>query len=321
MENETPMNDLQNDEEESSRSWENHLLPLSIVFSAVIIAAAWIYTTGEKAREVQAPRASEEVVSLHQEEALILPVVWGDIGKRLVEAGVIDPKKWNDLYEGRDPTGGYKKLLEESPDKLALTKSNAGQLLNALWALGLANKNPILEEGEMVNPAYGGPDRFASTAGWTIARGNPMEHYSRHQFFPLSASQQALVDKISRGIYRPCCDNATHFPDCNHGMAMLGFLELMAYQGVSESEMWTAALTLNSYWFPNEYLTIAAYLKAKGIKWNTLAPQDLLGRTYSSASGYRRVAAEVVPQGNSGSGCGVESGEPQTGGSSGGCGV
>src|SRR3989344_4318375 len=105
--------------------------------------------------------------------------------------------------------------------KLEITRENAELLLNLFWALGLASKNEILEKGEMANPKYGGAGNFASTGGWTIVKGNAMDHYSSHKFFNLTPEQQALVDKVSRGIYRPCCGNSTHFPDCNHGMAML----------------------------------------------------------------------------------------------------
>src|SRR3989344_6392573 len=76
--------------------------------------------------------------------------------------------------------------------------------LNLLWALGLASKNTILgDKTEMMNPEYGGAGGFASTGGWTLAKGEAMTHYNQHQFFTLTAEQQALVDKISRGIYRP----------------------------------------------------------------------------------------------------------------------
>src|SRR3989344_1353776 len=97
----------------------------------------------------------------------------------------------------------------------------AGYLLNLLWAFGLANKNPILEDAsEMMNPGYGGAGNFASTGGWTVAKGNAMGHYNMYALVTLSPEQQALVDRVSRNIYRPCCGNSTHFPDCNHGMAM-----------------------------------------------------------------------------------------------------
>ena len=131
-------------------------------------------------------------------------------------------------------------------------------------------------------------------------------------FFALTPEQQALVDKVSRGIYRPCCGNSVHFPDCNHGMAMLGLLELMASQGVGEQEMWEAALTVNSYWFPDTYLTLATYMKGKGVAWKDVNPQEMLGIQYSSAQGYARIAAQVSTPASSGggSGCAVGGAAP-----------
>ena len=142
-----------------------------------------------------------------------------------------------------------------------------------------------------------------------MAVGNPMNHYSRHKFFDLTPEQQVMVEKVSRGIYRPCCNNSTHFPDCNHGMAMLGLLELLASQGVSEQDMWKTALAVNSYWFPDTYITIATYMKEKkGVEWSDVNPQEMLGVNYSSASGYQRIASQVTTPSNprSGNGCSVE---------------
>ena len=88
-------------------------------------------------------------------------------------------------------------------------------------------------------------------------------------------------------------------------MAMLGFLELMVSQGASESEMWEAALAVNSFWFPDTYLTIATYMLQRGTLWKDVDAREVLGRDYSSASGYARVASEVQSQGGQGSSCGV----------------
>lgn len=250
-------------------------------------------------------------------EGVELPVVWGDMGKRLVESGAIDREKWLELYGSL--TEEEKRLLDgNTRERLRITHENAPYLLNLLWAFGLANTNPILEdETEMMNPDYGGAGGFASTGGWTLSKGDPignpsgsngagsMEHYGAHVLVKLTDEQQALVEKISRGIYRPCCDNSTHFPDCNHGMAMLGLLELMASQGASEEEMWSAALAVNSYWFPDTYLTIAAYKKGKGTEWSDVDPQEVLGYDYSSATGFSRVATEVAPRNANGASCGV----------------
>src|SRR3989344_2828337 len=231
MENET-----QNKIEENSRvgqSKETYLLPVSIIVSSVILAVV-IYSAGSSSG-VRIMQEGKAQVSVLEEEVLptigvALPVTWGDLGSQLVKAGAVDADKFKAMYEQR---GSFTKeyealLLGQGNGKLTITKDNAGYLLNLFWALGLANKNPILDSGEMNDPKYGGAGNFASTGGWTLAKGDSMNHYSRHEFFALTAEQQALVDKVSRGIYRPCCGNSTHFPDCNHGMAMLGLLELMA---------------------------------------------------------------------------------------------
>jgi len=115
-----------------------------------------------------------------------------------------------------------------------------------------------------------------------------------------------MVEEMSRGIYRPCCGNSTHFPDCNHGMAMLGLLELMASQGVSEADIWKTALAVNSYWFPDTYLTIAMYMQNKNVAWAEVEPKEMLGANYSSGQGYAKIAAQVTkPQQQGGGGCAV----------------
>ncbi|KKW33657.1 MAG: hypothetical protein UY80_C0036G0001, partial [Parcubacteria group bacterium GW2011_GWB1_53_43] len=92
----------------------------------------------------------------------------------------------------------------------------------------------------------------------------------------------------------------------NHGMAMLGLLELMASQGVSEEDMYKTALVVNAYWFPDTYLTIARYLAAQGVKWEDADPKKLLGAEYSSGSGYQQILTHVAPlEGGSGGGCSV----------------
>ena len=133
-----------------------------------------------------------------------------------------------------------------------------------------------------------------------------MDHYSMHSFAVLTPEQQALVERVSKGIFRPCCGNSTYFPDCNHGMAMLGLLELMAANGVSEDDMYKVALQVNSYWFPDTYLTIAKYFAKQGVSWDNVSPKEALGNQYSSGSGYQKVRALVEPvQQQGGGGCGL----------------
>ena len=237
-----------------------------------------------------------------------LPVTWGDLGKRLVEKGVIDRTQFTYLYKERLGFGpAEQKLLDEGGNgKIKITPDNAGFMLNMFWALGLGNKNLILDTGPMVDKRYNGAGNFASTGGWTLSKGKAMTHYSKYEFIKLNKDQQALVEKVSQGIFRPCCNNSTYFPDCNHGMAMLGLLELMASQNISEAEMYKVALQVNSYWFPDTYLTLAKYEASKGTAWKNVDPKQMLSAEFSSAGGYRAIKSQVAPvQGGGGGGCGV----------------
>lgn len=287
-----------------------------------MIAGAWIYTAwlkstpqlqtlGSTASASQTPAANDVTIDQEQvipSQGVELPIVWGDIGKKLADSGVIDLQKFESLYVQRGGLSPEMASLLRTSDngKIRITPENAQILLNITWALGLGNKNPVLDKGPMQDKQYGGAANFASTGGWSLAKGDAMDHYSKHKFITLTSEQQTLVERVAKGIYRPCCGNSVYFPDCNHGMAMLGLLELMASQGVSEDEMYRAALAINSYWFPDTYLNIAKFMKQRGIEWQTVKPQDVLGANFSSSQGYRQVLSQVQPvQSSGGGGCGV----------------
>lgn len=303
--------------------------PIAIVVAALVLSGAWIIgkkssggTESLVGNQVAPSGASvgdslgghhDATIAIDEEvtpsKGVVLSATWGSLGKQLVDSGAIDEEKFKSIYVARGQfTDEYRSLLlGDKNGKIRITKENAGFYLNLLWGLGLANKNEILKKGEMMDPRYGGAQNFASTGGWTVSKDNPMDHYSKHELLRLTPTQQALVEKVSKGVYRPCCGNATHFPDCNHGMAMLGLLELMASQGANEQEMWRAALVVNSYWFPDNYTTIATYLKNKGIAWKNVNPQEIVGANYSSAQGYANIASKVIkpePRGTGG-GCSV----------------
>lgn len=224
----------------------------------------WIFPDGRKlegeqgienlSREsgCQLPDAKNESF---RPQSNVLSVHWGDLGARLVETGVMDLEKFKKLYSARGGLSAENlKLLNGDEDvELTINSGNADYVLNFLWAFGLANKNKILEEGPMSDPQFGGPEVFASTGGWTLAKGNSMEHFSRHRLIELDSEEQFKIERVSKNIYRPCCSNPAYFPDCNHGMAMLGLLELMADQGFSEEEMYKAAEKVNLFWFPESY--------------------------------------------------------------------
>jgi len=238
-----------------------------------------------------------------------LPITWGDFGQRMIADGVIDEAKFRALFEGGLATQDEQMLSGRVDQPVVMTQENSRFVLDMLWAFGLANKNDILENGEMTDEKYGGdPSKFAATGGWSLAKGPGPDHYSMHQYLMLTDEQQALVDKVSQGIYRPCCGNSTHFPDCNHGMAMLGLLQLMAANGTTEQEMYDVALDVNTLWFPQTYIDLATYFKEQGKDWNQVDSKVALSAQYSSAQGYQQTRQQIQslpkPQ-QGGGGCGA----------------
>ncbi len=266
---------------------------------------------------VQADREANtdniDTVSIRQavirEQGVTLPVSWGDLGKQMVADGVIDEQKFRALFENGLNDKEEKMLTGTIDEPIMMTLDNSRFILDMLWAFGLANKNEILENGEMTDEKYGGDaSRFASTGGWSLSKGTGFDHYSKHAYVDLTDEQQALVDTVSGGIYRPCCGNSTHFPDCNHGMAMLGLLELMAKNGATEQEMYDVALGVNSLWFPQTYIDLATYFKEQGTDWDQVDAKLALSSEYSSARGYQQTRQKIQslpkPQ-QGGGGCGV----------------
>jgi len=239
---------------------------------------------------------------------ITLPVKWSDLGKQMIKSGVIDKNKFESLYTQRGGLNKYETdlLYGNNNGYLKINKQNSRFVLNLLWGIGFGNKNSVLSS--LSSPRFGGdPSRFASTGGWTLSNGYAMNHFNKYNFIKLTSSQQKLVERVSHNIYRPCCDNPVALPDCNHGMAMLGLLELMASQNITEQNMYKIALQVNSQWFPNTYLAINTYFSRKGLD---VSPRTALGIKYSSGTGYRRVLAGIrgqspQSQDTGGGSCGV----------------
>jgi hypothetical protein len=237
-----------------------------------------------------------------------LKISWNSLGKQLVADGVIDKVKLAQSVLGKDQfTADLEKYLDGSNQTITLNAQNSHFWLNVLWGLGLANKNKLLDSGDM--QSNGSPASFASTGGYTLGQGDPMSYYSKYSYLNLSTSQQAIVEEVAGNIYRPCCGNSAAFPDCNHGMAMLGLIELMASQNIVKADIYKAALALNTYWFPQTYLGIAYHFEKLGKDYSKIPAQEILSSTYSSSEGNAKIQQETLgvtwPNQNSGGGCGV----------------
>ncbi len=261
-----------------------------------------------------------DLASLSQQvnppEGYILPVKFGNIGPELLGKGAIDLARFTQVYEqlGRPLTEEQRQLLTKGSDvPVAITSGNAHFLLNFFWALGLVNQNRILTEGPMMQGGREQIGNYASTGGWTIGAKPPTELYSSTVLISLTADQQTRLEKVASGVYRPCCNNPTHFPDCNHGMAMLGLLELMASQNATEDAMFTTAKYVNAFWFPQQTLEVATYFKAsQGLDFAQVDPRQVVGAQFSSGSGYQAVHQWLQKQGllqqagSGGGSCGVQ---------------
>ena len=242
-------------------------------------------------------------------------VTFGDIGPQLLEAGAIDYERFVERYNagGAPLTELQKEILVERVDvPITISMDNAHFLLNFFWALGLTNQNPILDEGPMMTYSEGDISRFASTGGWTLGQKDPTELYSSTAIISLSPDQQSLVETVAEMVYRPCCNNPTIFPDCNHGMAMLGLLELLAANGLSEDEMLETAKYFNAFWFPQQSVEVATFFQiTKGLSFSEVDADLVVGPQIFSGSGFQGVHAWLGENGlleeapNQGGSCGV----------------
>ncbi len=239
-------------------------------------------------------------------DGFTLPVKWGNLGPRLVALGVIDKEKF---AKAVNLTDEQKKILDEGLDEPLKINANSSQfVVDFLWALGLAQKSVVYEEGPMGKEYKKDVGNFSSTGGWSLAQGKAVDHLNMHSLIDLTDDQQKKVAEIAKNIYRPCCGNSTWFPDCNHGMAALAAVELMVAQGMSEDEIYKNVLKLNSFWFGSSYVTAATYFARQGTDWENVDAKKVLGVEFSSGQGAAQISQKVgtLPYGGTTSGgCGA----------------
>jgi hypothetical protein len=262
--------------------------------------------------------SSEKVALVNQinpPDGYTLPASFGDIGPRLLAAGAMDYDRFVQVYEraGQPLTEEQLTILTKGSNiPIVINRENAYFLLNFFWALGLTNRNALLQEGPMIQYGEGQIERFASTGGWTIGAKPITDLYASTPILTLTPEQQARLEEVAAAVYRPCCNNPTSFPDCNHGMAMLGLLELMASQDASVDEMFMAARYVNAFWFPQQTLELAIYFKAsQGLDFGEVDARQVVGVNFSSGAGFRTVHQWLATNGlleqapGGGSSCGV----------------
>jgi len=245
-----------------------------------------------------------------------IPAVYGDIGPQMVATGAIDLAKFSNLYKQQNKplTDDQMTILTKGTNaNIVINPENAYFLLNFFWALGLTNQNAILTEGQMVSEGIDKVGEFASTGGWTIGSKSPTDLYASAKIMELTDEQQARLLEVASGVYRPCCNNPTHFPDCNHGMAMLGLLELMASQNASSDEMFETAKYVTAFWYPQQMLELAtAFKAADNVDFAKVDAKTIVSSQFASISGFQAVHQWLSQNGlleqapSSGGSCGVK---------------
>jgi len=239
----------------------------------------------------------EEVIP---SKGINLGIKWRDIGPRTVKSGALNLTKFEIIMKrnGKTLTTEQMQILQNgSNDYIIIDHDNSLFVLDVFWAFGLVSKNPVLESSPMTENMDFIP-RFASTGGWPVGNVGGGELFASKKLVTLTDAQQKIVEEVAANTYRPCCNNPTSFPDCNHGMAALGLAEWMAYQNATKEEIYEALLAANSYWFPQTYLETAVYFELQNKSWNDIDPKEILSANYSSATGYYNTKQKIkdVPQ-------------------------
>src|SRR3989344_8121255 len=116
------------------------------IFFLVILIAYQFFDVNAKI----SPWFGVSSASLRQNDVLpargvILPARWGNLGKQMVESGVIDAQKFEALYASRGGLDENAKnmIYGEDNGNIVINEQNSGFVLNMLWAFGLSNKNRI----------------------------------------------------------------------------------------------------------------------------------------------------------------------------------
>lgn len=248
-------------------------------------------TPEEKAAHRQDAEMAEIMGQVNPTEGYTVPAYFGDMGPKMAAAGVFDAAEFEQVYQlANQPLNEQQlEILNQGSDApVVFNQQNAYFLLNYFWAVGLSNKNPVLDSGPIQEISKGKVENFASTGGWSLAKKPLAEIYSMLSLTTLTPEQQKNLEDATQAVYRPCCDNPTHFPDCNHGMAMLGLMELMASQNATVEQMLETARYANAYWYPAQTVEQAIFFKnTTGENFQDIDARTLLGPQYSSGSGFQ----------------------------------
>ncbi len=275
------------------------LLPESYRFNYILQ-----YDHARSAEGPQQEPLAANIEKVNPPEGYTINTRFNKIGWKLRKNGVIDLEKFKDRAKkaGNPLTEEQLEVFrpEVSNRKITITRDNSRFLLNFFWALGVINRNPLLLRGPITERGPTKINSYASIGGWNLGQKPPIDLFASQEVIDLTDEQWSRVKKVAENSYRPCCDNPTAFPDCNHGLAVLGMLQLLGAEGASVEQLYEATKYFNAYWFPEQYLGIYRYYRATDIAFPSFSeadPEILVGGRHASLSGWRRVKNWLASEG------------------------
>ncbi|VAW14294.1 hypothetical protein MNBD_BACTEROID05-1198, partial [hydrothermal vent metagenome] len=208
-------------------------------------------------------------------------VKWGGIVKKMVEEGVLDPVKLENILTkryGQEMKPEWRAVLAGKDADLEINNDNAVFMMYLLWTLAKHNENQILFDSPFA--------KYFTSYDIGVGRAG----YGDTKLLLLTPAQQKVAKEVAENANRPCCNNSTAAPDCSHGYSALGLVELMASQNFSKDEIFDVFVKFNSFWFPETYVKNAMYFKAvEGTDWVDVDKELVAGAGYSSLSGSYKV--------------------------------
>ncbi len=214
------------------------------------------------------------------------PVRFGNTVEKLVQASALNASAVRQAMNnsGEQFTSYEANILsgnQQTENLLILNSSDHSFILNVLWAIGINNNNAILNYGPVV--VKGNPYNYASTGGYAALGKLSLGGID---LLSLTPEEQVIAEQVATNTYRPCCDNPAAFPDCNHGAAALGLIELMSSQGFNSTTIYGALKNFESFYFPQNFIYEALfYFASQGLTWNQVPGDQALSLHFATLTG------------------------------------
>jgi len=231
----------------------------------------------------------------------VLPVTWQGIPFKLLEEKIVDLEKlkaYSQRYGQTVSEDDVKIFQKDYNGNIEITPQNSVFIYNVLWAIGFAQKSPILDY-ELEKYGW---DTVKNLAGYYFSFANlgngstlPQSGYNYFDFIPLSPDQEALVMKTVSKSAVPSCGNPLWLPDCSCSFAVDALIFMSASQGFNDKQIYQAMKDVYPYRYPGLYVRHALWFKlAQNQEWSEVDAEKLVSFELSSAQGVAQVSKALA---------------------------